>query len=219
MVLSVPANTQAALLAAPTNGIVPRDFVWMRAVNTSTDEMENTGFWSGNVPVTAPVVRPSDGAEVDRDWIGMHGLMQVPSVPMTMKMEVRSVKIVFSNLSADVINATLVYRAKNQTVQIFRGLFDPATMALVDPAVCRFDGFINRIMFKRAKSGADGQVIVECQSHARTLTVASNAKLSDEFLKRRGARQPYLDVPYKLVWGQKDVIHANRRKRNSKWID
>lgn len=219
MVLSVQTNTLAALLAAPTNGIVTRDFVWMRALNTDTDAMENIGFWSGNVPVTAPVIRPSDGEEVDRDWIGMQGLMQVPSVPMTMKMEVRSIKIVFSNLSPDVLNAALVYNAKNQTVQIFRGIFDPSTMALVDPATCRFDGFVNRILIKRGKAGNDGQVIVECQSHARTLTVSSYAKLSDEFFKRRGARQPYLDVVPKIVWGQKDVIRADRRRRRSKWID
>ncbi len=218
MVLSVESNTLAALLAAPSNGIVTRDFVWMRALDTNTDTMESLGFWNGAEPVTAPVIRPSDGSEVDRDFIGMAGLMQVPSIPMTMKMEVRSIKLVFSNLSPDVINAALVYNAKFQSVQIFRGLFDPATMNLVDPAVCRFDGYTNRIVIKRAKSGNDGQVIVECQSHTRMLTVTNSAKLSDEFFKRRGARQPYLDVTPKIVWGQKDIVHGTGPNKHSHWI-
>lgn len=218
MVLSVPLNTQAALAAAPTNGIAPRDFVWMKALNRDTEMIEEIGFWSGNVPVSAPIIQPDDGEDDTRDFIGMHGLMQVPAIPMTMKLEVRSIKVVFSNLSPDVINAALVYNAKGRAIQIFRGLLDPQTMNLVDPAVCRFDGYVNRIQIRRAKAGNDGQVVVECQSHARTLALSSPEKFSDEFFKRRGGRQPYLDIVPKIVWGQKDIIKEKRRPKKSKWI-
>lgn len=219
MVLSVSSNTLAALANAPVNGIVPRDFVWIQALNKDTDAVEEIGFWSGNVPVSASVILPSNGEEEARNFVGMDGLMQVPTIPMTMKLEVRSVKLVFSNLSGDVINAVLVYNAKGRPVQIHRGLLDPQTMNLVDPATCRFDGYVNRIKIRRAKAGNDGLVEIECQSHARTLTVASSEKFSDEFFKRRGARQPYLDIVPKIVWGQKDVIKERKRPKKAKWID
>lgn len=219
MVLTVPSNTLAALQNAPANGIVPRDFVSMNALNTATDEIEEIGFWSGNVPVTAPVIQPGDGEEDEREFVGMHKLMQVPAIPMTMKLEVRSIRLVFSNLSPEVINAALVYDAQGRAVQIFRGLLDPQTMNLIDPAVCRFDGFVNRIKIRRASAGNDGLVEVECQSHARTLAVAGAEKFSDEFIKRRGGRQRWMDIVPKIVWGQEDMIKEKRRSKRGKWLD
>lgn len=219
MVLSVPLNTYNALLDAPSRGIVPRDFVWLNALNRDADVIEEMGVWNGDVPVTAPVIRPSNGAEVNREFQGIAGLMQVPPIPMTMKLEVRSVKLSFSNLTPAIINAVLVYHAKGQRIEIYRGLFDPETGALVDPAICRFDGFVNRVLIKRGKAGNDGQVQIECQSHARMLALGNPAKFSAEFIKRRGARYPYIDVPASVVWGQKDMVKEDRKPKKSKWID
>lgn len=219
MVLSVPVNTYNALLNAAERGIVPRDFVWIKALNTTTDLIEEIGIWNGNVPVTVNVIRPDTGATVSRVYQGLAGLMQVPSVPMGMKLEVRSIKLVFSNLSPEIINAVLVFNPKSQPIEIHRGLLDPATMNLVDPALCRFDGLINRVPIKRAKSGNDGQIAIECQSHARTLSMGNPEKFSAEFFKRRGGRMPYLDVVPKIVWGQRDVVHGKQRSRRTKWLD
>lgn len=220
MVMSVPVNTYNALQNAHINGIVPRDFVWISALNTTTDLIENIGLWNGSVPVTVDVIKPSDGTTVSRVYQGMAGLMAVPPIPMTMKLEVRSIKLAFSNLSPEILNAVLVYNAKNQPIEIHRGLLDPSTMNLVDPAECRFDGLINKSPFKRAKTGNDGQVILECQSHARTLAKGNPAKLSDEFYKRRGGDRfgRYLDIVPKIVWGQEDVVHERKRRRKDKWI-
>lgn len=70
MVMSVPVNTYNALQNAHINGIVPRDFVWISALNTTTDLIENIGLWSGSVPVTVNVIQPSDGATVSRVYQG-----------------------------------------------------------------------------------------------------------------------------------------------------
>jgi hypothetical protein len=219
MVLSVPTNTYNALLNAAEKGIVPRDFVWIRALNTVTEGIEEIGVWNGNVPVTVNVIRPDTGATVSRVYQGLAGLMQVPSIPMSMKLEVRSIRLAFSNLSPELINAVLVYNTKSQPIEIHRGLLDPSTMNLVDPALCRFDGLINKAPFKRAKAGNDGQFTLECQSHARTLAMGNPEKLSDEFFKRRGGRMPYMDVIAHIVWGQKDKVHERRRSGRSRWID
>lgn len=218
MVLTLPVNTYNALANAHINGIVPRDFVWIRARNRQTGAFENIGVWSGKVPVSVQVIRPSDGATVTRTYQGVGSLMQVPPIPMGIKLEVRSVRVSFSNLSQELINAVLAYNAKDQPIQIHRGLLDPATMNLVDPAICRLDGFINKAPYKRAKSGDDGKIILECQSHARTLDRGNPAKLSDEFYKRRGGRLPYLDVVPKITWGQEDVVHERNGRRPAKWI-
>lgn len=218
MVLTVPVNTYNALGQAEERGIAPRDFVWIKARNAD-NEIEDIGIWSGNVPVTAKVIRPRDGAEVTRVYQGIGGLMQVPAVPMTMKLEVRTIQITFSNLSPEIINAVVAYNPKNQPIEIHRGLLDPATMNLVDPALCRFDGRINGAPFKRAKTGNDGFVTLRCQSHAVSLAKGSPAKLSDEWMKRRGGRMPYFDVVPKITWGQKDMINERNRPRGGKWLD
>lgn len=218
MVLTVGTNTQNALIDAPARGIVPRDFVTINALNVGTAEIEQIGLWSGVATVNAPVIRPSDGDEESRVFHGASGLMQIPPIPMAMKLDVRTLRLVFSNLSPAVLNATLVYNPKGRVVQVHRGLLDPSTMNLVDPAVCRFDGYVNRVTIKQAKAGNDGQVILECQSHARELAMASAEKFSNQFFKRRGAEQPYLNVSYNVVWGQEDKVHEKRSRKDGKWI-
>jgi hypothetical protein len=219
MVLTVPVNTYNALQNAHLNGIVPRDFVWIRALNTVTEGFEHIGLWSGNVPVTVNVIRPDNGATESRTYQGAHGLMTVPAIPRSMKLEVRSINLEFSNLSPEIINAVLAYSIRGQVVQIHRGLLDPATMNLVDPAHCRLDGLVAKAPMKRAKAGNDGRIIIVCQPHTRTLSKGNPQKLSDEFYKRRGGRMPYLDVEPKITWGQEDIIHEKKRPKRSKWID
>lgn len=218
MVLTVPAETLAALQDADSTGIVPRYFVWIKARNTDTDDIEEIGVWNGNVPVSVSVVDPSTGDSVTREYQGIANLMQVPSIPMTMKLEVRSIKLSFTNLSPEILNAVAIYNPKNRACQIHRGLLDPATMNLVDPALCIFDGIVNKAPMKRAKAGEDGKIIIECQSHASKLARGKADKFSDEFFKRRGARQKYLDAVPRIVWGQKDMIKERKRNRKSKWI-
>jgi hypothetical protein len=218
MVLSVPLNTYNALVDAPRRGIVPRDFVFIRAKNRETEEIEEIGLWNGPISISALVVRPNDGEDESRTFQNMAGLMQVPAIPMSMKLEVRSIKLVFSNLSPAVINAVLVYNAKGRPVQIHRGLLDPSTRNLVDPATCRFDGYVNQVRIKRAKAGNDGLITMECQSHARQLAMGSAQKFSNEFFEERGAEQPFLNIVPKIVWGQKDLVHERNGRRGVKWI-
>lgn len=219
MVLTVPLNTYNALLDAPARGIVPRYFAWIKALNTQTDEIEEIGLWNGPVPVSVAVIQPGDGATVTRPYQGVAGLMQAPSIPMTMKLEVRTVKLVFSNLTPEIINVVKVYKAKNHPIEIHRGLLDPSTMNLVDPALCIFDGATNRAPIKRGKPDNPGSVTIECQSHARTLAMGSSEKFSAEFLKRRGADYPWIDAPASVTWGQEDFVKEARRPKKSKWID
>lgn len=219
MVLTVPVNTYNALQNASVNGIVPRDFVWIKALNTATSTFEYIGLWGGNVPVTVSVIRPSDGATVTRTYVGAYGLMKVPAIPRSMKLEIKSINLSFSKLSQEIVNAVLSYSVRGQSIEIHRGLLDPATMNLVDPALCRLDGLIAKAPMKRPKAGNDGSITLVCQPHSRTLAKGNPQKLSDEFNKRRGARLPYLDVEPKITWGQKDVIHEKSKPRNSKWID
>lgn len=218
MVLSLSSNTLDALADAHINGIVPRYFVWLRARNAE-GETEEIGVWNGNVPVSVSVINPNNGNTVTREYQGIAGLMQMPAIPMGMKLEVRSIKLAFTNLSPEILNAVAVYNPKSKPVEIHRGLLDPATMNLVDPAVCVFDGIVNKAPMRRAKAGNPGQIILECQSHAGTLAMGKADKFSDEFFKRRGARQKYLDAVPRIVWGQKDMIKERRRSKRSKWID
>lgn len=219
MVLDVDANTYAALQAARTKGIVPRDLVWFKAKNRDTGELETVGIWSGAVAETLPVRRPDDGTTSNRVYQPGAGLMEIPAIPMTMSFEERRLRLTFSNLSPAIINAVRVYKAKGQPIEIHRLLLDPETMRAVAPAHCRFDGLVRGVKMKRAKVGNDGKVIVEVVGHSATLK-SNPAKLSEELFARRGnpGAGKYLNSTPKVVWMGESKVHEHRARRRRRWI-
>jgi hypothetical protein len=102
-------------------------------------------------------------------------------------------------------------------IQIHRGLFDPETRQLVDPALCRFDGFINNAPIRTPKSGSEGSVDAECVSYARMLTRVSGELFSDEVLKKRSGDRfgQYLDVSgdWRIWWGQEEKVIGEKKGR------
>ncbi len=215
MVKSADANTYAALQSAREIGIVPRNFVYIKARNRDTGATEAIGFWNGLETVTAPVIRSSDGATETREFVGGGALMSVPSLPAGMSLEVRSIRLVFSRLSEAVINAVRAYDPKLGSIEIYRGLLDPNSMKLVAPAICRFDGFINNAPIKVGKAGGEGSVEIEAVPFSRTLTRTNGAKFSDETLKKRSGDRfgRYLDVAgrWRATWGQKEAEIGDRK--------
>ena len=215
-------NTQAALADAPRRGLVIRDFVHIRAKNRGTGDLEGIGFWNGIVPMTAEVTDPSDGSTVSNLYQAGGALLKMPSIPAGLNLEVRTIRLQFSRLSEAVLNAIRLYDAKMAPIQIHRGIFDPTTRRLVDPAICRFDGYINRAPVRLPKAGGTGTVDLECVTYARILTRTSGKKFSHETIKDRTSGDlfaKYVDVAggWRIFWGEEETDMRKWGKRNEKW--
>ncbi len=207
--------TTAALTNAAQNGIAPRNFVYIKAKNRTTGAIEEVGFWNGLETVDVPVIRPSDGAWINRTYHGGGSLLHIPSIPAGMALEVRTLRLTFSRLAEAVINAVRGYDTKLAPIEIHRGFLDPNTMRLVAPAICRFDGFVNHAPIKVPEAGGEGSIEIECVPYSRMLTRTNGAKFSDEMLKKRSGDRfgRYLDVAgrWRASWGEKEKTIGDRK--------
>lgn len=221
-------NTLVALENAPRKGIGLRNFVWLTAKNRDTGAAESIGVWNGMAPVTVDVVNPKNGTTISRDYVAGGALLSVPSIPATLVTEVRSVRIRVSNLSPAIINAIRLYDLQMAPVQIHRGIFDPETGMLVDPAECRFEGFVNSAPITNGKSGGEGFIEIECVSSSRVLTKTSATRFSYETIKARpkptsGAVDhfgKYLAVAgaWRIWWGTDERQLGHKEPRKERWI-
>lgn len=225
MVMSVDASTLAALQNARTLGIVPRYFLRIVGKNRDTGANEPIQIWTGELPLTADTIDPNSGATLSRTYQAGASWLVIPTIPSTLSLEARSIRMKFSRLPAPVMNAIRLYDPKMGSVQIHRGLLDPNSMGLVSPAYCIFNGFINRAPIKVGPAGDEGTVELEITSHARFLTKTNGAKFSDEFLKRRSGGTDrfgrYLDVAglWKVYWGEDDKpIHERAAPKREKFL-
>jgi hypothetical protein len=217
MTKDIGINTSLALAGAPTNGLVTRDFVTVFAKNRSTGDIDELCLWNGRVPLDAPVVKPSNGASDIRSFQAMGALLKIGPIPASLSLEIRTVRVELSKISDAALNIIRTYDAQMAEIQIHRGQFDLVTRQLVDPALCRFRGFINNAPIKTPKSGGSGGISVECVSIARILTRTSGQNFSDELMKERSgdrfARDVDVDGDWRIWWGQDEHVVGNRRTK------
>lgn len=217
MVIIVPTNTYAALYAAPTKGLIVRDFVWFKARNRSNGDLETIGISSEAVALTIDVTRPDTGEIANRDYQPGAGMMSIPGIPSSLKFEEKRLRLTFSRLSPAIINAVKVYDVKGEPVEIHRAFFDPDTRRQVDPAHCRFDGFVRAVSIKKARAGEEGSIYVDIVDHGASLR-ANPIKISPaHFRARSGDRGgDYVDADPHIVWGQKQKVKERKRRRPPK---
>lgn len=150
--------------------LVARDFLWI--VARTRDEKPApvaVGFWSDVGNVTAAVTSPDTGGAVTRDWYGSGTLISVTDVPLVSNVTVQTVRVTMSQLDALVAEAVRIYDVKQARVEIYRGLFNPVSRALVAPGFCRFVGFVDRVEIKTPAAGEAGAVILTCVSHTQEM--------------------------------------------------
>lgn len=220
-------NTASALQDAPVNGLVIRDFFYIRPRirdgNPGAGDIVTLGMWTGGVPITAAVINPKTGLSVNRDYTGVGALLDIPPIPANMELEVRTIRIRFSNLSAEMLAALRQYDARFAELEIHRGIFSNETQRLVDPAICRFLGFVNKAPIRTAPEGGEGIIELECTSNSRILTRTSGKLFSDEVMKVRSGDKfaQYTDVTgdWRIWWGQEEkVVGGDKERIKEKWI-
>lgn len=186
--------------------LVARDFIWFVVRDRETGDPVSDGMWSDITNVTAPVINPDTGSSEDRAFYGAGGLIQIGDIPLVSNLTVQRVSVRLSQVDDRVETLVRTYDMKQARVEIFRGLFDPDTRALVSPAVPRFVGYIDGVTIKTATENEDGYVDVTCVSSTQEMLRSNPDTRSHESQKIRNASDDFfLDATvvgdWEFNWG------------------
>lgn len=201
--LSLSAENQAALAA---RAVQARDFIWFTVRNRSTGAAYSEGYWSDFTTVSAQVVSPVAGT-VTRTWYGAGQLIQIGAIIRSANPVVQTVEIQLSQIDDRINDLIRGYDPRQGRVEIYRGLFNPATGAMVSPGFPRFYGFVDGVSVTTPAEGGVGSVKVTCRSHTQEFSRSNPAIRSDADQRRRAATDNfYQDVStageLEVWWGQ-----------------
>lgn len=197
------------LTALQSGSLVLRDFVWIVGKNRSTGVDESIGISNDSHDMSVQVIDGISGSVVTRTYIGGGALpLSISPIPLVSDLTIRSVRITLSQISSAIDTAIRQYDPRFAHVEIHRGLFDPATRALIAPPYPHFVGQMNGAPITTPAVGGEGSVEVTVVSHSRELTRTNAAKKSDETQRRRGGDRfrRYSDVAkeWNIPWGNPD---------------
>jgi hypothetical protein len=98
---------------------------------------------------------------------------------------------------------------RGAAIEIYRGLFNPATMAMVASAKSRFLGVIDGAPIVTPAEGGEGSVTLRCVSTTRELTLTNPEVRShaSQLARTNGEDDFYIDTAvvgeWDIAWGQK----------------
>ena len=159
--------------------LVARDFLWLVVRDRETGFPVTEGLWSDVGNVSAQVINPDTGLVDTRDWYGSGTLVAIDDIPMVANLSVQNVNIRLSQIDDRINDLVRLYDAKQGRVEIYRGLFDPASRQMVAPAECRFVGFIDQIEIQTPSENEEGSVTLTCASHTQEMTRGNPDTRSD----------------------------------------
>lgn len=196
---------QNALL---NRAIVFRDFLWLIPRDMDTGNPAPYGFWSGVADISAQVINPLSGSAVTRNFEGAGALIDISEIPAVSTLEPQKVTVRMSQLNADSQAVVRGYDLKQARIEIFSGYFDPGTRMLLEPAFCRFQGFVDFVDVKTPKEGENGSVSLTCASHSSELRRTNPDTRSHDSQQLRAPGDAFFkDVvavsDWNIFWGQK----------------
>lgn len=201
--LPLSSENQAALAA---RSVVARDFVWFTVRNRSTGNPYSEGYWSDVYSVDAAVLSPVAG-QVTRTWYAGGSLIQIGAIIRSANPVVQTVEIELSQIDDRINELIRDYDPDQAQVEIYRGLFNPATRALVSPGYPRFYGSVDIADIDTPADGGTGAVKLTCRSHTQQFVRFNKATRSDADQRERSATDNfYQDVSLagelEIWWGQ-----------------
>ena len=171
--------------------LMPRDFIWFVVRDRTTGAAVTDGYWSDVGSITADVVDPDTGGTSTRTWSGAGSLISISDIPLVSSLTVQNITVTLSQVADRVNNLVRGYDCKQGRVEIYRGLFDPASRTMVAPAMPRFVGTIDDAPITTPVEGEDGDVSLTCTSNTVELTRANTDTRSDASQKLRRANDDF----------------------------
>lgn len=165
-------------------------------------------YWSDIYAVTADVIDPDTGGTTSYDFAAGGALISISDIVLVSDLTVQTVKIKLSQVSDRINDLVRGYDCKQGKVQIWRGLFNPETMALVAPAMPRFNGFIDEApVTTPPENDPSGDVTLSCTANTQELTRSNSDTASDASQRLRLATDNFFqDVAvvgsWEQFWGQ-----------------
>ena len=101
----------------------------------------------------------------------------------------RNIAVTISQVADRVNNLIRGYECKQGRVEIYRGLFDPASRTIVAPAEVRFVGTIDEAPITTPKEGESGDVTLTCTSNTIELTRVNPETRSDAAQRLRSGQR------------------------------
>ncbi|UXS00839.1 hypothetical protein [Agrobacterium tumefaciens] len=212
---NISAENLAALEARQ---LVARDFLWFVVRNRATGVQVTDGMWSDVGNVSAAVIHPDTGLPVTRDWYGSGTLVAIDDIPLVSNLSSQNVTIRMSQVSEHVQTLVRLYDCKQARVEIYRGLFDPDSRAMVAPAECRFVGFVDKLNIITPSENDEGSVTMICASHTQEMTRSNPATRSHATqILRQAGDAFYTDADtsseWEFFWGSEKGKVATQPKR------
>jgi hypothetical protein len=172
--------------------LLPRDFIWFVVRDRTTGAAVTDGYWSDIGSIDAQLVDPDTGGTVTRTFAGAGSLIQISDIPLVSTLTVQNISVTLSQVADRVNNLVRAYDCKQGRVEIYRGLFDPASRTMVAPAVPRFVGTIDEAPIHTPKEGESGDVTLSCTSNTVELTRSNPDTRSDASQRLRSATDNFL---------------------------
>jgi hypothetical protein len=177
--------------ALQQRALMPRDFIWFVVRDRTTGLPVNDGYWSDIGNITASVIDPDTGGTISRSWFGAGSLISISDIPLVSNITVQNITVTLSQVADRVNQLVRGYDCKQGRVEIYRGLFDPATRLMVAPATPRFVGTIDAAPIRTPAEGADGDVQLTCTSNTVELTRSNPDTRSDASQRLRSATDDF----------------------------
>lgn len=201
---SFSSTLQNALLS---RSIVFRDFLWIVARDRSTGNPYSYGFWSDAGNISVQVINPLSQAAVTRSFEGAGTLISISDIPAVSNLTVQTITIEMTQINDSVATIVRGYDLKQARVEVFSGYFDPDTRTLLEPAFCRFQGFVDQSEIKTPKESEAGSIVLTCNSHLAELTRSNPETRSHATQQRRdGSDGFFQDVAavgeWNVDWGR-----------------
>lgn len=213
---SISAANQLAL---EQRQLVARDFLWLVARDRQSGSPVTEGLWSDVGNIAAAVVNPDTGIAQTRNWYGTSSLISIDDIPLVANLSVQNVSLRMSQVHEEVQRIVRDYDCRQARVEIYRGLFDPATRLMVAPAECRFIGFVDKIEIRTPAENQDGSVVMVCASHTQEFTRSNPETRSHASQVLRDPNDTfYKDAAtvedWELFWGsEKGRVPTQKRKK------
>ena len=187
--------------------LMPRDFIWFVVKDRTTHAAVTDGYWSDIGSITAQYIDPDTGGVGTRTWAGAGSLIQISAIPLISNLTVGNISVTLSQVADRVNNLIRGYECKQGRVEIYRGLFDPASRTIVAPAEVRFVGTIDEAPITTPKEGESGDVTLTCTSNTIELTRVNPETRSDAAQRLRAASDDFfVDAAvvgnWQQFWGQ-----------------
>lgn len=171
--------------------LIIRDYAWFVARSRDTGGPVTEGIWSGVENVSAPILDVDTGTTIYRDFYGVGTLVSISPLAMVANLTAQSCTIKASQIHTEIERIVRDYDLQQARVELFRGLFDPATHQLVTAAVPIFVGFVDKVETLIPKEGEAGAVSISCKSHMQEITRASAETRSDAYQRLRNANDAF----------------------------